>query len=737
MPVDEPACGNSQFVNPETLLDWLPAAPREAVKSAIRRLRHRAVKLAFSYAPPELETALRRLGIADGDAIMMHSSFRNLNGFTGEPQNVIDCILDIVGPQGHLFMMSMPYGGSAREYLDQGKPFDVRRTPSHMGLLSESFRRRKGVVRSANPLHPVLAWGPRAEWLVAGHEDLAYSCGRNSPFEKMLELDTKALLFDVDLSVLTFAHYLEDAFQDSAPVKVYADDPVHTIIVDRSGERRQVQVFPYSPEAGRQRNFSVLYDEMLRRGLVRSDRVGNTWLQLVGLRAVMACGTDLLKRRIHIYGQPGQPVRVPPTSKGPLREFLSTAGTELASGRMKVDASRLARRVFAPVTGTWQSLRRPAEARREVRRDRMGLGAPALAPEQAVKAAIDWLCAAQDRSASHDGGVARHYSLLHGWSSSYPETSGYIIPTLLDHAERNGDEALTARARRVLDWLVGIQLPDGGFQGGLVDSTPVRAVTFNTGQILIGLAAGAATFRDDRYLQAMHRAATWLADTQDADGCWRTFPSPFTVEGEKTYDTHVAWGLFEAARVAPAAGYDAAAIRNVRWALTHQRNNGWFGRCCLGEPSQPLTHTIGYALRGVVEAWRFTKDEVFLEAACRTADALVQRVRSDGFLPGRLRADWSPAVSWSCLTGASQIAACWMLLHDRTANAKYLDAARLANHFVRRTMSLAGSDGKRGGVKGSFPVDGGYGAFEMLSWAAKFTIDANLMELDRLGATGP
>ena len=46
-----------------------------------------------------------------------------------------------------------------------------------------------------------------------------------------------------------------------------------------------------------------------------------------------------------------------------------------------------------------------------------------------LSAAIKWLETAQD--ATTDGGVAGRYSLSSGWSSSYPETTGYIIPTLL------------------------------------------------------------------------------------------------------------------------------------------------------------------------------------------------------------------------------------------------------------------------------------------------------------------
>ena len=94
------------------------------------------------------------------------------------------------------------------------------------------------------------------------------------------------------------------------------------------------------------------------------------------------------------------------------------------------------------------------------------------------------------------------------------------------------------------DWLVSIQLPEGAFQGGRIDSRPVVPVTFNTGQVLLGLAAAHGHFGG--YAEPLQRAADWLVRTQDSDGCWRLFPSPFALSGEKVYETHVAWALLEA-----------------------------------------------------------------------------------------------------------------------------------------------------------------------------------------------
>ncbi len=133
--------------------------------------------------------------------------------------------------------------------------------------------------------------------------------------------------------------------------------------------------------------------------------------------------------------------------------------------------------------------------------------------------------------------------------------------------------------------------------------------------------------------------------------------SPFASSGEKSYETHVAWGLLEADRVDPGRGYAQAALANVRWALQSQRENGWFDRCCLDDASKPLTHTIGYALRGLVEAYRFSREEVFLDASRRTADGVLSALRDDGHLPGCLMPDWSAGVSWACLTGRPRLRA--------------------------------------------------------------------------------
>jgi hypothetical protein len=295
-------------------------------------------------------------------------------------------------------------------------------------------------------------------------------------------------------------------------------------------------------------------------------------------------------------------------------------------------------------------------AKAELDLDKRGLPAHDPGPEAVIAACTKWLCVAQDNSASKDGGVARDFSLQKGWATSYPETTGYIIPTMIVMAKRNGDADLHARARRMLDWCVEIQFPEGGFMGGKVDATPRVPVTFNTGQILIGLAAGAAEYQDARYLDSMHRAGAWLRDSLDEDGCWRKFPTPFAKPGEKAYETHVSWGLFEAERVAPGKGYGAAGLRQVDWAISKQQQNGWFASNCLTDAENPLTHTIGYVLRGVLEGHLLSGHADLLHAAELAGKSLVEAIGADGYLAGRMDRNFRPAVSYVCQNASVQIA---------------------------------------------------------------------------------
>jgi hypothetical protein len=99
-----------------------------------------------------------------------------------------------------------------------------------------------------------------------------------------------------------------------------------------------------------------------------------------------------------------------------------------------------------------------------------------------ARAAVDWILRAQQ--ASGDDGVSLGYFPCDGeksWRPSYPETTGYIITSLLEFGQHYDDEAVCSKALRMAHWETDIQMQSGAVQGGPVCTPEKQTPTaFNT-----------------------------------------------------------------------------------------------------------------------------------------------------------------------------------------------------------------------------------------------------------------
>jgi len=359
-----------------------------------------------------------------------------------------------------------------------------------------------------------------------------------------------------------------------------------------------------------------------------------------------------------------------------------------------------------------------------------------------LESTIGWLERAQD--ATPDRGFARGYGLAwsrwfrrQGWQPSYPETTGYIIPTFYQAAHHLSRPDLAERATAAAQWEIEVQLPSGAVPGGVIGE-PVAPAVFNTGQVIFGwLAAHAVTGRTE-FADAARRAGRYLVDMLEADGHWRTGNSLYARPDTTLYNARVAWALAEAGRALDEPSFVDAAARNLRAVAALQHANGWLPHCCLNDPERPLLHTLAYATRGLLEGGRVLEDDRLVDSARRIAEALAERVRPDGWMAGRFDANWSAAVRWSCLTGQAQMANNWIRFSLITGETHWLEPLPSVLRFLKGTQNRTSQNPALcGGIKGSYPIDGDYGRFELLNWAAKFFADA-LIRHERVlsGAAG-
>lgn len=346
-----------------------------------------------------------------------------------------------------------------------------------------------------------------------------------------------------------------------------------------------------------------------------------------------------------------------------------------------------------------------------------------------LEAVIGWLNHAF--LVSDDNGVPQAFFIKkRKWSSSYPETTGYIIPTFFDYSILTGIDEYRTQAIQMADWECDVQMPEGAVQAGTVADNPARPTIFNTGQVLFGWVRAYEETKNERYLNSLIRAADWLCCVHDDDGAWRKFGSTQTKTKVNTYNTRTAWGLIEAYKVTGNERYREAAKKNLDWALTQQLPNGWWENNCLLYNERPFTHTIAYAMRGFLEAGDFLKEDEYVEAALKAARALLKKQKRNGSWAGQFNRKWKAQCKWSCLTGNSQLAVNFIRLFEITGERNLFEAAQLANRFNMSVQDIDTDDPNiRGGIPGSWPIDGKYHPYQYPNWVAKFFADALMAEL--------
>lgn len=158
-------------------------------------------------APPSLDLlsqAWRACGIRSGDTVLFHSNLRRLllRARTMAPEVVLDSLLQAVGPDGTVLFPAFNFD------FTRGEPFDIRTTPSKMGVITEAARRHPDAVRSGHPIYSFTAIGRRAE---AFRVDNFSGYGPDSPFALLREMDGRIAVLDLpDERSMTFLHHVEE-----------------------------------------------------------------------------------------------------------------------------------------------------------------------------------------------------------------------------------------------------------------------------------------------------------------------------------------------------------------------------------------------------------------------------------------------------------------------------------------------------------------------------------------------
>jgi len=358
-------------------------------------------------------------------------------------------------------------------------------------------------------------------------------------------------------------------------------------------------------------------------------------------------------------------------------------------------------------------------------------------PEDRIRAmhhAAKWLT--HSIHIGEDKGSGTYY-FNDGWTSSYPETTGYIIPSLLRYAALPSPEVPWAQETRAAaleagEWLLSIQHEDGGWPGGYLHQQR-DSVVFNSGQILRGTRALYEATQDERYKDATLRCIEWILEQLDDKG---RFSSNDYMGEIRVYGTYVMAPVLDWLPHFPQfeSTWKKAAASHASWVLEQQNSLGWFANCdnTTHKNNRPIIHTIAYTIDGLWHMGLHLEDNTIQESALLPARVLATEFLNRGILNGRYDARWNGTESF-IPTGGAQLAIVWEHMYTTTGEALWKAAFEKMNTLL---VAIADRGAREhtdsfGALTGSFPFWGRYEPFALPNWATKYFLDSLLNAHER------
>lgn len=245
---------------------------------------------------------LHRLGVSNGDTLIVHSSLSALGYVVGGAQTVVEALLKSIGPTGNLTMPG--HSGALSEPSYWKNPpvpqdwwpieraampaFDLNLTPlRQMGAIPETFQRLPGIHRSNHPRKSHLAFGPLASNITNSHS-LGDGFGEQSPLARLYECDARILLLGVPHANNTSLHLAEYRATWPSKARMTQGSPV---FVD--GQREWVT---YEELRTSTDDFDAIGNELAANQLQISGFVGLATAHLMSQRVVVDFAVDWITR---------------------------------------------------------------------------------------------------------------------------------------------------------------------------------------------------------------------------------------------------------------------------------------------------------------------------------------------------------------------------------------------------------------------------------------------------------
>ena len=220
-----------------------------------------------------IKKSLTDMGLVCGDTVMVHSSLSSMGYVRGGADAVLDAFLETLLPEGTL--VHAAFWGLYKQYMpakERSATWDIEKSPSTVGVISETFRQRTGCLRSDNAQSSVAAMGKKAGEIISGHKTAVprYSLwgdkcfGVGCPWDKFHEWDIKYLFLGCDHAANPMLEYIQTIYHNDCLIKEDSEAPWPNF------------------------NKMLMGRKLEREGLVQFGRIGEAAVRMMSPRRVQA-----------------------------------------------------------------------------------------------------------------------------------------------------------------------------------------------------------------------------------------------------------------------------------------------------------------------------------------------------------------------------------------------------------------------------------------------------------------
>ena len=242
----------------------------------------------------------RNLGIKQDDNVLIHSSMKSIGAVDGGADTVLDVFCGYLAEHGNIALPSHSWDS----INDEHNIFDPAKEPTCVGVLTEMFRKRAGVLRSFHPTHSIAIMGKDAEYFVEGEYLIDTPCGRAGCWGKLLDMDFKIMFLGCGTECNTYIHGIEEWLD--VPDRLTAHYHQFKIVMP-DGSLFDRPMIRHHNSTGR--DISSNYDKILpylqERGLVVTGKFGDADCYIERAADIYGVAAELIRGNANFFGYDG------------------------------------------------------------------------------------------------------------------------------------------------------------------------------------------------------------------------------------------------------------------------------------------------------------------------------------------------------------------------------------------------------------------------------------------------